>query len=500
MNTFEFLSQYLASPIVAHRNRATLCLFQETMSNPQAINQFALNLQSRNFDVVLNSLKVLQAVGLRDPRKVASLSKKIINLGKETDHFGIANLCKDILANLESVNSAKHWTGLISKKLTPKILKSEDSEMFFDNCDHFLEYSLGGKDYKYELSHICTAFRYDCKKASKQVFRYMKTLGYKKGTQYWKERPSRWRHDFEGDRYETKLQYYAKHAIKIFLMWCIKNLPITIGAWEEVLIYERKWDPSLSHLLVEEKPSFIRFTDLQMDTNAWLKKRIKKADAYELFYPKVEWIPLYENTNFRSEDKSFDRYVTTCFIRTPIGKLSRKIKLAPIYYSCRGCYISELPIKAKKKGWLTLDNYSGYDLLKGRLAPSYGIVSEDFDDYVKLFPAPEIIEYFKLTQKKNSLEYSKNGELVIRCINWRSGYHRDISSQGEDRFELANYGHLLMIKAKYLKKYLKDNDLKLIAVGNIWKRKVDKWSQEYDYKSKNSRHKWLSFEIIKLLS
>lgn len=501
MSTFEFISQYLGSPIVAHRNRALICLLQEAMSNPEVVNQIGLNLQSKNLDIVTASLKVLLALGLRDPIRVKPLSKKIINLGRRTNHFEIASLCKDILINLKSIiPSLEDSANLLSKRLTPKLKQFDDSEgMFYANCDYFIEYALGSQDYKYELSHICGVFRYDCKKAFKQVTRYMKNLGYRKGVKYWKERPYRWKHDFYGNRYETRLQYYARHGIQVFLMWCVKNLPTSIKAWDELLIYERKWDASIPDLSIEERPKCLRFSDLQINVEPWLKKRIKKADAYELLNSKAEWMPLYENTNFRDEDKSFKRYVTTCFIRIPIGKLSRKNEIFPIHYSCRNCYVNELPIEAKKKGWLTLDNSSLYDLPEDKLTPSYGTVSEDFGDYVKLFPAPELVEYFKLIQKKNALEYYKGREPVIRCINWRSGYRREVSSYGEDRFELANYGHLLIIKSKYLKKYLRENNLRLLAVGDIWKMKVKKWGrEEYDSYNKNTRRKRVSFEIIKI--
>lgn len=497
MNTHEFLTMYLNSPIIAHRNKSLMCLFKNAKTDIKVIGRLGLNLSSDNFDIVLNSLRVLYAVSFVDSGKLKSISEEVAKLGLKTNHFAIASLCKDILNEIggRAISKVKS----ITKKITPEIKVSADTEMFFDNCDHSLEYSLGDRDYKYELSNICKAFRYDCKKATKQVFVYMRMLGYKKSIQYWKDRPSRWQYDFEGNRYETRLNYFARNAIQMFLMWCVDNLITTEKDWLELLTDERKWDASIPQLMVRDRPSFLHFTDIGTETDTWIKQKINKQKAYELFDPKRGWIPLFESTNFKHEDKSFDRRVTTCFIRPPASNLSKKLEFSPPNYSCRECYINELPAEAIQSGKIYLDDSSSrHDELKDKLLPSYGIVSEDFDDFVKLFPAPEIIEYFKLTQQKNSLNYYKGKELVIYCVNWKDGYYRNVGRQGEDRFEPASYGHLLMVKTKYIKKYLEDNNLRLLAMGDIWKRKIDKWSHEGDYSNKKtSKHKRLSFEIIK---
>lgn len=496
MNTLEFLTKYLSSPIVAHRNKSLLCLFEEGSSNKAIVKQLGLNLGSSNFDIVLNSLKIVLAISYKDHNKVKMLSDKIVKLGLKTNHFFTALLCRDILREIDDQISE---ISRITKRITPKLNSSENADYFIDNCDHFLEYSLGDRNYKYELSRICRTFRYDCKRATKQVFAYMRAFGYRKGTQYWKERPSRWQHDFDGNRYETRLNYFSRHGIQMFLMWCVNNLSARDDDWSEFLMDERNWDASMPELLVKEKPLFLNFTELKIETDTWIKQKIKKRSTYELFDPNKEWFPLFENSNFKHEDKSFDRRVTTCFIKPPVSNISKKLEFSTPNYSCRSCYVNELPIKAKQNGRLYLDDSGNrHDALKDKLFPSYGIVSEDFDDYVKLFPAPEIIEHFKLTQRKDTLNYYKGQELVVYCLNWHDGYYRNVGRQGEDRFELANYGNLLMIKTKYLKKYLKDKNLKLLVLGSIWKRKVDKWSHEGDYDNKKtSKHKWLSFEIIK---
>jgi len=52
------------------------------------------------------------------------------------------------------------------------------------------------------------------------------------------------------------------------------------------------------------------------------------------------------------------------------------------------------------------------------------------------------------------------------------------------------------MKTKYLKKYLKDNKYKLIAVGDLSKRKVKTYSDN-SYNPKNSRYKRVSWELMK---
>ncbi len=497
MNTLEFISTYLKSPIIAYRNKSLLCLFENSKCDQRTINQLGLNLDSDNLDIVLNSLRIIYSISLLGNPKLQTINGKIAKLGLQTNHFTIACLCRDILDEIG--NKAAPKVKSITKKITPEIIETADEEMFFDNCDYSLEYSLGAKDYKYELSHICRTFRYDCKKAAKQVFANMRILGYRKKVQYWKERPSRWQYDFEGNRYETRLNYFARHAIQMFLMWCVKNLSTTESDWLELLTSQRKWDASLPKLNTQERPNFLRFTELEINTEKWIKSRIKNSDAYELFDPNAKWFPLYESTDFKYEDKAYNRHITTCFIKPPTFKISKKLEFSTPNYSCRNCYINELPIKARQDGRLYLDDSGNrHDELKDKLFPSYGIVSEDFDDCVKLFPAPEIIEHFKLSQRKNTLSYYKGSELVAYCVNWQDGYYRNVGRQGEDKFELANYGHLLMVKTKYIKKYLADKNLRLLVMGNVWKRKVDKWSHEGDYSNKKtSKHKWLSFEVIR---
>lgn len=498
MNTLEFLSTFLKSPIIAHRDKSLLCLFENSKYDQKTIEQLGLNLSSNNFDIVLNSLRIIYSISLLSNPKLQVVAEKVASLGLKTNHFAIASLCRDILNEIggKTLSKAK----LITRKTTPEIAEPTDGEMFFDNCDYSLEYSLGAKDHKYELSHICRTFQYDCKKAAEQVFAYMRMLGYRKNTQYWKERPSRWQHDFEGNRYETRLNYFARHAIQMFLMWCVKNLSTTENGWRELLTDQRKWDASMPKLNIQERPRFLRFTDLETNTEKWIRSRIKNSDAYELFDPKAQWFPLYESSDFKYQDKAFDRYAATCFLKPPVANLSKKIEFSPPHYSCRGCYINELPALASQSGRLYLDDVnSRADELKNKLLPTYGIVTEDFDDYVKLFPALEIVKYFRLHQKRNSLDYYKSKELVVRCINWHDGYYRNVGRQGEDKFELAGRGHLLMIKTSYLKRYLEKKGLKLIVVGRISKHKVDKWSREYNFNDKkSSKYKWLSLEIIKL--
>ncbi len=493
MNTLEFLSQYLGSPIVAHRQRAIISLVKQSITNPKVILQLRQNLKSSNLDIVQNSLRVLLAIGYRKAELLYLVYNQLFNLGLRTNHFAILSLCNELLVLIDR----KHEDlSQISKRLKPNLIVLKSNEYFFDNCNHSLEYLLGSKDYGYELAHICRAFRYDCKKAEKQVIKYMKELGYKKGSRYWKERPDWWGYDFEGKRYETSLQYFSRHSIQMFLLWCLKNLPIAKEDFEELLNYERNWDPAIPQLQVKEQPQMIKFPDMELEPNSWLKKKIVKSDAYNLIYnTNVVWFPLYESTNLKVEKKSFHKYITTCFIRTPIGKISRKNTTPTVNYNCHNCYINELPDIAEKEGLLAIQNDS-MGSLTNKLIPSYGHTEDDFDSYSKLFPSPEIVRFFNLKQKKNTLEYYNGKEIVVQYINWQSGYHRNVGTGREDRYELSNYGKLLLIKTKYLRKYIQENKLKLFAKGSITKQLVDDYKSGFN--SKDYKYKWLPFEIIKL--
>lgn len=497
MKTLEFLSKYLGSPIVSHRQRSALLLFKEARSNPLAVKQLGVNLHSKDYNVILYSLRILLAIVAHDPRIIQSIAPEIIKVAKKTDHYGIARLCLEILIAIGAIDSTfEPFIKSLDRKITPVIKEPNDPDPFSAHCDYFIEYALGSQDLKYELNQICDAFRYECSKAFKKVSKTMRVLGYRKAKSSRESNPPRWRHDFYGTHYQTKLFYYSRHSIQIILMWCVHNLPISSGAWDELLIYERKWDPSVPELLIEEQPAIVGFLDLVTGVDDWMKKKVKKEEVYKLIDSSAEWVPLYERTHFKDEEKSYERFVTTGFIKSPIGKLPKKTEISIPYYQASNSFINELPILAKKKGLLNLYNYNRDDLLDGKLFPAYGVGSGEYDKYVRLFPAPEIIENLKLVQKKNTLEYYKRNELVIRAINWCGGYDRDVDNRGEDRYEVINYGHILLIKTKYLKKYLKDNKYKLIAVGEVSKRKVKRWS-ENSYESKNFRHKIANLEIMK---
>lgn len=494
MNTLELLSKYLGSPIVAHRQRAIVSLFKEVFTNPKALNSIGLNLQSDNFDIVQNSLRVLLAVSYRNAKKTQPIYERIMNLAKKSNHFAIVKLCYEILVQRNSKDL--NTQGLLNK-LIPKLTGSLPSdEYFYDNCNHSLEYLFQSKDCAYELAHICKAFRYDCKKAEKQVIKYMKGLGYKKGSQYWRERPDYYEYDFEGKRYETRLHYISRHSIQKFLFWCIENLSISKESLEELLNYERNWDPSIPQLLIQQQPEIIKFPDIKLERQKWLKKKIIKNDAYNLIsQKKLIWFPLYESTRLKTGGKSFDKYVSTCFIRTPIGKISKKNSTPTVNYKCDNCYINEVPEIADKNGLLIVQNESN-GRLQNKLVPNYGYIEDDFDTYFKLFPAPEIINYFKLKRKENTLEFYKGSELVAQCINWQGGYHKNIGAGREERYELSNYGNILFIKTKYLRHYMNQNKLKLFATGSITKHLTDDYRSSF--KQEDYKYKWLPFEIVNL--
>ena len=491
METYELISKYLSSPIVSHRRKALKLFVQDGLLVKAALDQLGRNLDSKNFDVVIESLKAIQALSLRDAHKVSALSVKVFNLGKRSKHFEIISLCRKVLSELDN---GQESSDLLASKLQPKFRAIEPTDTFYAACDYSIEYKLGNKDYKYELSNICEAFRYECGPALEQVQLFMKKLGYKEGAQYWKEVPSRWRNDFDGHHYQTSLQYYSKHALDLFVFWCIQNLASSDSEWKHFLSDRKSWDPAYPELLTKEKPDSLVFRDMNESTDSWFRKRIKKEEGYEQLDFSKEWVALYENTNFRSEGKNFDRYMATCFMDKSVKKLSKKIELAVVRYACRNAPINSLPIEINKTGHLWVEEYSHYEFLKDKFFPTYGVVNEDSTDYAVIFPAPEIVGHFDLQQKKNTLEYYKDDELVIYCLNWHGGYRTQSSSHGEDRFELANYGQTLMIKTEYLKRYMADKKLKLIARSNVTKRKVKDWGSEYD--PKGSKYKWLPLEIF----
>ena len=326
MKTKEFITQYLTSPVVAHRKKATNMAFNEARSNSEFRKQLIENFGSSDYDIVLNSLKVFRALAEYDPQKASECGSKITLLSKRTDHFSIAWLCKEIAdvlyeGNLLSETAYKTIQG----KVTPTLKHVEEEEYFHSRCDYSLEYRLGNQDLKYELDHICTAFRYECNKAQRKVFSYMRSLGHKREKVYRETKPARWRDDHYGFRYETDLIYFSKHSIQVFLMWCVENLEISQGAWNELVRYEREWDPSIPDpFLISGKPDIIGNFDLKEDVDKWLKTRTSKKDVYKLLDLSSEWVPLYENTYLKHDEKAFSRHVYTCCIKQPLGKFSKK--------------------------------------------------------------------------------------------------------------------------------------------------------------------------------
>ncbi|MEI6835676.1 MAG: hypothetical protein WCK59_02485 [Candidatus Falkowbacteria bacterium] len=497
MKTKQFITQYLKSPIVIHRKKALEVFFNEADSNLEFRQQLISNLKSDNYDIVLNSLKIIRSLVEYSPKKMLSCGPEIVFLAKNTNHFRIAYLCKEISDILYGVNFISEMAyKSVCKIVTPNFKQSEPDDKYF-SCSYLLEYKLGNKDLKYNLDYICNAFKFEGTKAEKKVFEYMHYLGYKKEKIYRETKPMRWRDDYEGFNYKTDLYYFSEHSIQIFLMWCVKNLHIPKDAWDELLKHEREWDPSIPEsTLIEGKPYIIDNIDLLSDADQWLKKRLKKEDAYKLINLSSEWTPLYENTYIKHDEKIFSRYIHTCCIKKPIGKLSKKIEIEIPYYQAENSYINELPVEAEKSCNLRLNSYGRDEELNNKLVPNYGISSEDYDEYVRIFPSPEIIKGLKLHQRKNTMEYYSGNKLVIKSIHWRDGYERSVGGRGEDRYQLGTYGQILLIKSKSLKDYLKLNKLKLLANGNILKRKEKRYGGNFDYKKENSRYKRFLVEFF----
>lgn len=497
MKTKNFITKYLASPVIAHRKKALEVFFNEAQSNVDSRQQLIENLTSKNYDIVFNSLKVLRSLAEYDPQNISGYESKIVLLAKRTDHFGIVWLCKeisDILHEAEILSDTENKA--IQDKVTPTFKPSTGEGHFYDRCDFSLEYKLGNQDLKYELEHICDAFRYECKKAQRKVLASMRSLGYKEEKVYRETKPARWRDDHYGFRYETDLYYFSRNSVQIFLLWCVKNLQISEEAWRELVRYEREWDPSPPEsFLITGKPDIVGNLDLSEDITKWLKTRVKKEEVYKLIDLSSEWVPLYENTYLKHDEKAFSRHIYTCCIKKPLGKFSRKTELSIPYYRAEKSYINELPIEAEKSGNLYLDNRNHDEDLDSKLIPTYGSSSEEYDEYVRMFPSPEIVRSLKLRQKRNTMEYYHGRELVVKNIHWRDGYESSAGGRGEDRYELATYGQVLLMKSKFLKQYLKQNKLKLLALGDISKRKEKRYGG-YEFKRENSRYKRASLEFF----
>lgn len=495
MKPFEFLSESLRSPIISHRNRAKLQFFKECEESPEALDQLKKNLKSDSYDVVVNSLYILQALSFRKPEYVLSVCSAITNLAKRSKHFKVCFLSRQILINVKKdqlTNSIRS----IQRRITPEMVEISEDDSFYPDCDYFLKFRLGNESYKYELVNICKAFRYDCKKAFKKVSYYMREMGYVEKRINRENLPYRWQNDFDGRLYETSVFYYSRNAIQLFLMWCVQNLTTSKERWEYLLSQERTEDPALPELLFQDQPEMIEFLDPNDDASKWFKKRVKKEDVYKLLNLSSQWVPLYEKTYLKDEEKVFERSYRTCFIKNPIGRLSRRLEFIPPYYTGENNYINDLPIVSKRDGLLRLVDEPRAAILKGRLIASYGYGNDEFSDYLTLFPAPEIIEFFNLKQKQSTLEFYKGKELVISCVNWKGGYQKNIDAYSGDRYELTNYGNLLLIKSKYLKKYLKMNNLSLVAIGEIYKRKERKYGG-YKYDPKNTKYVPAGLKILK---
>lgn len=497
MKTKNFITKYLASPVIAHRKKSLEVFFSEAKLNIDFRQQLIENLTSKNYDIVFNSLKVLRSLAEYDLELITSYGQEIVALVKQTDHFGIAWLCKeisDLLHNTEVLSKADYT--LIQNKVTPIFKPSEEEEHFYDRCDFSFEYKLGNQDLKYELEHICDAFRYECKKAQGKVLKYMRSLGYKEKKIYRETKPARWRNDHYGFRYETDLYYFSRNSIEIFLLWCVKNLQISEEGWRELVRYEREWDPSIPEsFLITSKPDIVGNLDLSEDVTKWLKTRVKKEEVYKLIDLSSEWVPLYENSYLKHDEKAFSRHVYTCCIKKPLGKFSKKTELGIPYYRAEKSYINELPLESEKLGNLHLDNRNHEEDLDNKLIPTYGSSSEEYDEYVRMFPSPEIVKALKLRQKRNTMEYYHGRELVIKNVHWRDGFETSVGGRGEDRYELGTYGQILLIKSKFLKQYLKQNKLKLLALGDIAKRKEKRYGG-YEFKRENSRYKRASLEFF----
>jgi len=500
MKSLTFISKYLGVAPFDWRNNARKALYNSAFSNDETIEQLKENLCSDNLDIVENSFKVLFSLSHKAPKRIAGLKNDIFKAARRCSHFKIAYFAKGILENLISIDdSAKRELTQATKLITPlNFIANRNEENYrYYNCEHEAEYILGDADYKYKLGNICNAFEYDCKKALKKVLQNMRKLGYRKGKRYWKEVPSKWRRGYYGEKsYKTKLHYYSYHSIQMFLMWCIKNLPIRKRAWDEFLREQKDFEPFFVDEQITDRPSFAEFKNVKLDVDTWLKQKIKRGDVYRSVKLSQPWVVLFESTHIRYEDKVFHREISTCFAKGSLKKVKKKREVFPPYFTCSNFNIDEVPTIANEIGGLSVCGHNAEEV-EGKLSPTHGSISDtNFDSsFNPLFPTPELVKDLKLKQRRGTLEYYRGRELVVKCINWQNGYIANVGYSGEDKFELADYGSVLIIKTKYLKAFLKAHKVRLLSTGEIEKRKIDKYGKSWDYKKENTRCRRFAFEI-----
>lgn len=505
MDTLTFISKFLSTPVVKWRDSAYTALYNSALVDDNAIEQLKKNLYSDNLDVVENSLKVLFSLSQKVPSRILNLKMDICKTAKRCKHFKITYYSKNILEDLATLDiSVNKEFSTVTNLINPKsFIPNRRKEDYYCSysCEYDVKYTLGDENYKYRLNDVCNTFEYDCKKALRKVLQIMRGMGYKKGFQYWKDIPSRWRRGYHDEKsYKTKLHYYSYHSIQMFLIWCINNISVTKESWDYFLDKQGDFDPSFVAQKISDRPEFIKFIGANVDVKAWLKQKIKREDVFGAVKLSNPWVVLYENTYIRYEDKVFDRDISTCFSSVSLSNVKKKKEVFAPYYDCRNTRIDEVPTIASQKNKLSVygNNLRG---VEGKLFPSYGIISETTLEttFNPIFPAPELVDFLKLKQRKGALEYYKGRELVVQCINWENGYIANSDRSGEDKFQTADYGSVLIIKSKYLKDFLKARKLRLLSTGEITKRKIDKYSTGWDYKPENTKHKRFIFEASKLL-
>jgi hypothetical protein len=502
MKAINFVNNMLKSSPIVWRSTGKKILCKEALINKDAVAELFTNLNSKDLDIVENTMKVLFSVAHNDPEKIIHLKADIVATAKRCQHFKICFFSKKIIESMLQLNpSVTTEITEIETMIKPKkIITGNSSQPYYSrDCRHDAEYILGGVDYRYQLNDVCHAFNYDCSKALKKVLRTMKKLGYEKNKLYWKDVPRRWSKGYSRNEvYKTRLHYSSYHSIQLFVMWCLENLPIKREAWDEYLIEQEGYEPIFTDDLIEDRPEFIKL-DTKIETNKWLKQKIKRNEVYQSSNLDKDWTILYEDTRIRFEDKLFERDIASCFSKSSLNKVKNKADVFAPYYDCRNVNIDKVPEQAFFSGKLYI---SGGNLpeIESELVPSYGKISEkEYEgNYSPIFPCPELITALGLKQKKGTLNFYKDNELVIKNINWRNGFFFSVGHGGEDRFNQTNNGCILIIKTKHLKKYIKTNKLRLLSTGEISKSKIDKYGDSYEYKPENIKRKRFTFNITKL--
>lgn len=505
MGKLDSISKFISAPVTKWRYQSKLLILDEILKGNADLFKVVLkNLSSNDLTLIEDSLEVLVGISEKKPKLLANYAHLIIKVASRCKHYKIRHCSLLIFQNLSKLHH-KHERGRknISLLCTP-VFRTRDAKEIRREWPYHLKYTLGEHE-SYLIQEICEAFEVTHNKGIKVIFSLMRSLGYRQKKLYWKEIPRKWKDDYgnQGHIYRSEMYIFVHHAINQFIIWCVENYQINEKDWDEIALGLREFDPSFSEQEVACKPGFINFENPNQKAEEWLKQKIDARDIYKRVTLANQWVSLYENTQLRYDDKSFDLHCVTCFLKGKhLPRMKKTEFYPPSYESHNSLFINELPLSAFKNSLIYSSHFNHPRLdLTDILIPSFGSTHfNQYSDNYYLFPSPELFIGLDLIQKKGTLEYYKGRELVIKCLNWKGGYFHISPRYGSENWETAESGTILLIKRKYLKDFLQKNGLSLIAKATVTKRKISSHSgrneDSSDYSKKNYIHRYLPYKII----